>query len=142
MLALLALAPPAHGAGFALELQPPTPAAYGDGLVLRGRIVPALVDAPVTVLRDGAAIGQAVTGADGTFTLATRAERPAVYAAVAGALASPPVRLDVRPKLGGRGVGAGIVGGSRGPAGWTQTSGARSPAQACRGRGTAGRTSR
>ena len=77
----LALAPAAHASDFSLELTAPSSATYGDTIVLRGRIVPALADAPVTVLRDGVAIGTATTGADGTFALRTKVAGPAVYSA-------------------------------------------------------------
>jgi hypothetical protein len=42
----LALAPAAHASDFSLELTAPSSATYGDAIVLRGRVVPALADAP------------------------------------------------------------------------------------------------
>jgi hypothetical protein len=78
--------------------------------VLRGRVVPALVDAPVTILRDGTAVASATTGPDGGFSLRIRAEAPATYEARAGELASVPVALVVRPRIKARIVGAGVVG--------------------------------
>jgi hypothetical protein len=106
----LAFAPAASAGPFSLGLRAPQPAVFGDTLVLRGEVTPALVGAPVTILRDGVAVGTATTGADGTFALRTRAERPASYAAVAGELASGPVTLSVRPRLVARIVGDGVVG--------------------------------
>jgi lipoprotein-anchoring transpeptidase ErfK/SrfK len=105
-------ATPVAGAenAFRLELTQPRVATYGDAVALRGRVVPALIDAPITITRDGAVVGTATTRADGTFVLRTRAERPAVYTASAGSLTSAPVSLAVRPKLSLRMVGSGVVG--------------------------------
>jgi hypothetical protein len=106
----LALAPAAQASDFSLELAAPTSATFGNTIVLRGRIVPALADAPVTVLRDGLAIGTPTTGADGTFSIRTRVEGPASYAAVAGALTSAPIAVAARPRVTLRVVGSGVVG--------------------------------
>ena len=107
---VLALAPAASASSFALELTGPQRATFGDQVALRGKITPALVGAPVTILRDGAALGSAVTGAAGTFVFTTRAEAPATFSATAGELASQPLALAVRPHLTARVVGAGVVG--------------------------------
>lgn len=106
----LALAPAAHASSFSLELTAPASARYGDTVVLRGRVVPALADAPVTVLREGVAIGTATTGADGTFAFRTRVEAPATYSATAGELASAPAVLAAKPRVTARVVGSGLVG--------------------------------
>jgi hypothetical protein len=106
----LALAPAAHASDFSLELTAPSSATYGDAIVLRGRVVPALADAPVTILRDGVAIGSATTGADGTFGLRTKIAGPAVYSASAGELVSAPAGVAAKPRLTTRIVGSGIVG--------------------------------
>jgi hypothetical protein len=106
----LALAPTATASSFSLELTAPTAATYGDTVVLRGRVVPALADAAVTVLRDGAAIGAATTGPDGTFAFRTRIEAPATYSATAGELTSRPAVLAVRPRVTARVVGSAMVG--------------------------------
>jgi L,D-transpeptidase catalytic domain/Putative peptidoglycan binding domain len=106
----LAFAPTAAAAPFTLELTQPPAATYGDTIALRGRIVPALVGAPVTISRDGAPVGTATSGADGTFVFRARVGAPATYSAVAGELASAPVALAVRPRLTARVVGAGVVG--------------------------------
>lgn len=106
----LAFAPSAVAAPFTLELTQPAPATYGDTVTLRGRIVPALVGAPVTISRDGAPLGTATSGADGTFAFRARVDAPASYSATAGELVSAPVALAVRPRLVARFVGARIVG--------------------------------
>ncbi len=108
--ASLALAPSASAAGFTLELSAPTAATYGDLVTLHGRVLPALVDAPVTVLRDGAAFASATTGPDGRFFVRARAEAPATYEARAGELASVPVAIAVRPRLAARIVGTRVLG--------------------------------
>jgi hypothetical protein len=106
----LAFAPTAAAASFTLELTQPAPATFGDTLALKGRIVPALVGAPVTIARDGTPVATATTGADGAFVFRTRVDAPATYTATAGDLASAPVTLAVRPRLVARVIGAGIVG--------------------------------
>jgi hypothetical protein len=106
----LALAPAAHASDFSLELTAPSSATYGDTILLRGRVVPALADAPVTVFRDGVAIGTEATRADGTFALRAKVEGPAVYSASAGELVSASAGVAARPRLTTRIVGSGIVG--------------------------------
>jgi hypothetical protein len=106
----LAFAPTATAAPFSLELRAPERATFGSAVLLRGSIVPALVGAPVTIVRDGVAIGTATTGPNGTFAFRTRAEGPASYSATAGELAAPAVALAVRPRLVARVVGDGVVG--------------------------------
>ena len=106
----LALAPAAHASDFSLELTAPPSATYGDAIVLRGRVIPALADAPVTVFRDGVAIGTAATAADGTFALRAKVEGPAVYSASAGELVSASARVAAKPRVTTRVVGSGIVG--------------------------------
>ena len=106
----LAFAPAAHASAFSLELAAPPVGMYGDTIVLHGRIVPALADAPVTVLRDGVAIGTAATSAEGTFVFRTKVAGPAVYSASAGELASAPAVLAAKPRLTARIVGSGVVG--------------------------------
>ena len=108
---VLVFAPSASASSFALELAPLPVSTFGDTIALHGRVTPALVDAPVTILRDGNAIGTARTSGDGTFVFRTRVEGPAVYAASAGELASPTVALAARPRLVARVVGPGVVGG-------------------------------
>lgn len=108
--AALALAPAAQASPFTLELSAPAEATYGDQVTLRGRVVPALVEAPVTILRDGAVFATAVTGADGRFEVRFRAEAPGTYEARAGELAAAPVSLSVHPRLTTRIVGSGVVG--------------------------------
>lgn len=105
-----ALAPAAHASAFALELAVPASATYGDTILLRGRVVPVLAEAPVTVFRDGLAIGTTTTGADGAFTFRTRAEGPAVYSAKAGELVSAPSMLTAKPRVAMRVTGSGVVG--------------------------------
>ena len=95
---------------FTLELSAPTHAEFGSTITLRGRIVPALVGAPVAIERDGAVIGTATTRADGTFTLRTAVESPATYRARGGELVSATVSPRVRPRLGARFAGVGAVG--------------------------------
>ena len=106
----LVFAPAAHASAFSLELAVPPAGTYGDTIVLRGRIVPALADAPVTVFRDGTAIGTATTSAEGTFALRTKIAGPAVYSASAGELVSAPAGLAAKPRLTTRIVGSGVVG--------------------------------
>ena len=109
-LAALAFTPAASAAPFTLELTQPGAATYGDTFALRGRIVPALVGAPVTITREGTPVGTATSGADGTFVFRARVDGPATYAATAGELASAPVVLAVRPRLVTRVVGTRVVG--------------------------------
>jgi Putative peptidoglycan binding domain/L,D-transpeptidase catalytic domain len=106
----LVLAPAASASPFALELRAPAAATYGEQVVLRGRITPPLLAAPVTVLRDGAPVASATTDATGGFAVRVRAESPATYSAVAGELASATIALAVRPKVRARIVGSGVVG--------------------------------
>jgi hypothetical protein len=106
----VAFAPTAAAAPFTLELTQPPPATYGDTVALRGRIVPALIGAPVTISRDGTPVGTAASGADGSFVFRAHVDAPATYAAVAGELASAPIALAVRPRLTTRVVGVGVVG--------------------------------
>ena len=106
----LALAPAAQASDFSLELAAPASATFGDTVVLRGRIVPALGNAPITVLRDGLAIGTPTSEADGTFSFRTKLEGPASYSAVAGELTSAPAEVAARPRLTIRVVGSGVVG--------------------------------
>lgn len=106
----LALTPSAQASSFSLELTAPTTATYGETILLRGRVVPVLAAAPVTVFRDGLEIGTTTTGADGAFAVRTKVEGPAVYTAAAGELASAPLALAAKPRLTMRIVGSGIVG--------------------------------
>jgi lipoprotein-anchoring transpeptidase ErfK/SrfK len=106
----LAFAPAATAAPFTLELRAPTPATFGEPVVLRGSITPSLVGAPVTILRDGTPIGTVTTGSTGTFAFRTRADGPATYSAAAGELVSASVPLAVRPRLVAGVVGSGVVG--------------------------------
>jgi len=110
LIAFAALAPAANASAFELELTAPATATYGDAIVLRGRVVPVLAAAPVTVFRDGVAIGTPTTGVDGTFTLRTTVDGPAVYSATSGELASAPATLSAKPRVTTRVVGSGIVG--------------------------------
>jgi hypothetical protein len=106
----LVFAPAAPAAPFSLELRALATATYGETIVLRGGVTPPLVDAPVTILRDGVAIGSTPTGPKGTFAFRIRADRPASYSATAGELNSAPVALDVRRRLVARVVGSGVIG--------------------------------
>ena len=106
----LALVPAAGAETFALELATPRVATYGDAIELRGRTVPVLVDAPVTITDNGTPLGTTLTAADGSFRLRTRAEAPMTLVARAGSLQSAPVSLLVRPRLRARLVGTSVVG--------------------------------
>jgi Putative peptidoglycan binding domain/L,D-transpeptidase catalytic domain len=106
----LAFAPTASASDFTLVLDPPAAATYGNSVALRGRVVPTLINAPVTILRDGVAVGTATTGNDGTFVFRTRADGPHSFAATAGELVAPSVQLAVRPRLVARVVGTRLVG--------------------------------
>jgi Putative peptidoglycan binding domain/L,D-transpeptidase catalytic domain len=106
----LAFAPPASASTFALELRAPQRATFGDRIVLRGSVTPALAAAPITISRDGTALGTVLSDARGAFALATRVDGPATYSATAGELASAPVAVAVRPRLAARIVGSGVVG--------------------------------
>jgi peptidoglycan hydrolase-like protein with peptidoglycan-binding domain len=110
ILALL-LAPSAHAASpFTLQLSAPATAEYRQTITLRGRIIPALVDAPVTLLRDGEPFAEVRTRADGTFVHPLRVQGPATYQARAGDVESDPVSPNVRPRLRVRLVGRGVIG--------------------------------
>jgi lipoprotein-anchoring transpeptidase ErfK/SrfK len=107
----LMLAPAAHAqTPSAIELTAPARAEYGQTIELRGRLTPALADAPVTLLRDGLPFAEARTRADGTFAVRTRVVAPAEYVAQSGELTSDPVFPAVRPRLRARLVGRGVVG--------------------------------
>jgi hypothetical protein len=107
----LVIAPSATAASeFTLQLSAPAAAEYGQTINFRGRITPALVDAQVTLLRDGEPFAETRTRSDGTFRHAIRVERPAVYQARAGELLSEEVALRVRPRLRIRFVGRGVIG--------------------------------
>jgi hypothetical protein len=107
---VLALAPAASASAFTLELTGPESATFGDVVVLRGKVTPALSGAPVTILRDGTAVGAVVTDGAGSFAFKTRIDGSATYAAVAGELVSQPLPITARPRLFARVVGSGIVG--------------------------------
>jgi L,D-transpeptidase catalytic domain/Putative peptidoglycan binding domain len=110
ILALL-VAPSAHAASpFSLQLTAPAAAEYRQTITLRGRITPPLVDAPVTLLRDGQPFAEVRTRSDGTFSHRFRVEGPAVYQARAGEIESEQVQPNVRPRLRARLVGRGAVG--------------------------------
>jgi L,D-transpeptidase-like protein/putative peptidoglycan binding protein len=105
-----ALAPAAHASAFSIELAAPSTATYGETVLLRGRVIPALADAPVTVFRDGVAIGTSTTDVGGTFAYRTQVEGPAVYSATAGELVSAPAILAAKPRVTTRVVGSAVVG--------------------------------
>jgi hypothetical protein len=109
---LALLVPPSAPAttAFTLQLSAPATAEYRQTINLRGRITPALAEAPVTLLRDGEPFAETRTRADGTFVHPVRVERPATYQARAGELESEPVSPNVRPRLRVRFVGRGVVG--------------------------------
>ena len=107
---VLALAPTAAASSFTLELTGPPRATFGDVVVLRGKVTPALAAAPVTILRDGTTVGTIATDGVGAFAFRTRMDGPATYSAVAGELVSQPLRVTPRPRLSARVVGSGIVG--------------------------------
>lgn len=106
----LALVPAAGAETFAIELTPPPVATHGDAVVLRGRTTPVLVDAPVTLFRNGTAVANTLTASDGSFRFRVPADSPAVYVARAGQLESASATLHVRPRLRVRLVGTGVVG--------------------------------
>lgn len=106
----LALTPAAHASAFTLELDAPQVATYGNAVSLRGRTVPTLVGAPVTLLRGGALVASTTTRADGSFRFRLRADSPASFVAQAGELTSAAVTLHVRPRVRARLVGLGVVG--------------------------------
>ena len=96
--------------GFTLELRSPPALEYGKTVTLRGRVVPTLVDAPVTLLRDGVPVGLAKTNTDGRYAFRVRVAGPATYSATAGELSSASMTPAVRPRLTARIRGAGLVG--------------------------------
>ena len=107
----LALAPAAHASDFSLELTAPSSATYGDTIVLRGRVVPALADAPVTVFRDGAALGTADDrrGRDVRSPHEGRRAGRLLREPPASSSRLPAV-LAAKPRLTARVVGSGVVG--------------------------------
>jgi lipoprotein-anchoring transpeptidase ErfK/SrfK len=112
LLVALATTPPAAAetSPFTLELRAPRHLQYGQKAVLQGRIVPALGQAPVTILRNGVPLMSTVSRLDGRFAVRLRAAGPAVYEARAGELASTPVAPIVRPRLATRVQGLGVLG--------------------------------
>ena len=78
---------------------PAGPVVRGDALMLEGRARPA--GGPITLERDlgsgFVAVATVARAADGSFSLRVLPDAPASYRAVAGADASPPVRIDVVP---------------------------------------------
>jgi hypothetical protein len=110
-LACLALAQTAHAAEpFSLQLSAPASVEYGQTIKLRGRIVPALADAVVTIFRNDEPVATATTRNDGRFVVPIRVWAPARYEAQAGEIVSEPVAPAVRPRLRVRFVGRGVVG--------------------------------
>ena len=108
--AALVVVPSATAAPFTLELSAPASATYGEQLTLRGRIAPALADAPVSIVRNGIEVAALRTRADGTFVARVRVDGPATYAAAAGELVSASVAPAVLPRVTARVVGTGVVG--------------------------------
>jgi Putative peptidoglycan binding domain/L,D-transpeptidase catalytic domain len=97
-----------------LKASPAQPA-LGAPVRLTGTVTPAGIQpVSVTVQPPGGAPTQLAAGttrADGTFALKARASVPGDLVALAGAAASPPVRLTLRPRLTARWTGTRLPGG-------------------------------
>jgi len=97
-------------AALRLTLAAPPSARYGQRVRFRGRLVPALVGAPVMLRRGGRTLARTRTGSGGRFAVRARVVTPGPYPPRSRALASVPLRVRVRTELEARLVGEPMVG--------------------------------
>jgi hypothetical protein len=94
-----------------LRLSGPKDAAFDARVRFRGTLTPALRGTRVVLVRGRTAVVAAKVGANGSFLLRVRIASPGPFQARAAGIASPPVRVRIRPVLvarlaGGRTVGS------------------------------------
>jgi N-acetylmuramoyl-L-alanine amidase len=95
---------------FRLAFSAPRSVRFRQRVRFRGRLVPGLVAAPVTVLRDGKPVARARTRRDGTFNVTTRIRLAGSYTARFRDIAASERLVVVRPRLEARLVGSATVG--------------------------------
>jgi hypothetical protein len=94
-----------------LELAGPSaPVRYRRRLLLQGRLAPAIVGAPITLLRQGQPVASTRTGRDGSYAFRLRALQPGTYQTRFATVDSAPIAVQLRPLLRTRLVGARAVG--------------------------------
>jgi PKD domain/L,D-transpeptidase catalytic domain/Putative peptidoglycan binding domain len=86
-------------AAFRLSLSVAHSGRYDEPLRFRGRLVPGLGAAPVTILCDGKPVARARLRRNGSFRLTTRLRRPGSYTARVRDIVSAGRRVVVRPRL-------------------------------------------
>jgi hypothetical protein len=97
-------------AAFRLALVPPRSARVGRRVLFRGRLVPPLVGAPVTLRRGRLFVARTRTGAGGRFVLPVRIAAPGPWRARWRSVGSAPLIVRIRPELEARLAGGGTVG--------------------------------
>jgi hypothetical protein len=95
---------------YRISLAIPATATYRQRVVLRASVVPALVGAPLALVRGGEVVARAATGRGGTATFALRASSPGPYGVRFGEIASAERTIAVRPVIAAHLVGSGAVG--------------------------------
>jgi PKD repeat protein len=95
---------------YRLMLTGPRLTRYRHPVHFRGRIVPPLGNAAVTVRRGGRVVGRARTGPRGGFRIRTRLQAPGAYSARIGLVGSTPIRVRLRTELEAKLVGQQTVG--------------------------------
>jgi hypothetical protein len=93
-------------AAFRLTLAAPRSVRYGERMRLRGRLVPALVGAPVTIERSGVPVARVRTRAGGTFGVALRARLAGPYTARFRTVRGNEAFAVLRPRLEARVLGS------------------------------------
>jgi PKD repeat protein len=93
-----------------LSLSARGPARYGRKLAFRGSLVPAVGGVSVSVNGPRGRIGTVKTRSNGTYLLGARIRLPGSYQATSTAGTSPPLALQVVPKLVARLAGTGARG--------------------------------
>lgn len=96
---------------FALTLAAPRVAEYGRRVGFRGRIVPELKGAWITLYRDGVAMTGALTRANDSFRIVTRIHAAGSYRLGFGDVSSQVLPVLVRPVLRAAFAGSPILGG-------------------------------
>ena len=97
-------------AAFRLTLSTPRSVRYGQRVRFHGRLVPGLVGATVTILRDGRPVARVRTRRDGTFRLTTPTRLAGSYTARFGEIGANERLVTVRPRLDAKVTGSPTVG--------------------------------
>ena len=95
---------------FRLSLSVARSGRYDEPLRFRGRLVPGLGAAPVTILRDGKPVARARMRRNGSFRVTTRLRRPGLYTARVRDIASTARHVVVRPALELKLAGSATIG--------------------------------